>query len=269
MMTAPGRGHRGSIRPGALILMVALFVVGAIGGALLFSTGRKNVPFGERSSASPAATRASSPAAESSTAPGVTEGSRAAGNDGATPASSRSEIERDAAQLDILTTRSNAIVAASQRAGSAVVTVGVTKTRYVRGRRPMADPFDLFFYRYLPDVVYQENITGMGSGFIVDRSGIVLTNEHVVRGADEIQIILSDGRTLKARILGADESYDLAVLKVDGDDLPVADLGTSDDLVVGEWAIAIGNPFGFYLNDHQPTVTVGVISAIHRDVKSD
>ena len=85
----------------------------------------------------------------------------------------------------------------------------------------------------------------------------MLTNEHVVRNADEITVTLTDGRQLPAKLLGASSTYDLAVLKIAGRDLPVAPLGDSDDLVVGEWAIAIGNPFGYLLNDTQPTVTAG------------
>src|SRR6185503_20605629 len=103
---------------------------------------------------------------------------------------------------------------------------------------------------------------------IVDRSGIVLTNEHVVRNAEDIQVTLPDGRQMPGKLLGASAIYDLAVVRIQGDRLPAATMGNSDDLLVGEWAIAIGNPFGYLLNDPQPSVSVGVISATHRDVKS-
>jgi len=97
----------------------------------------------------------------------------------------------------------------------------------------------------------------------------LLTNEHVVRGAEEIRVTLPDGRTFPATLKGASPVYDLAVLRVDAPAarLPVAKLGDSDDLIVGEWAIAIGNPFGFLLNDPSPSVTVGVVSATRRDIK--
>jgi serine protease Do len=108
----------------------------------------------------------------------------------------------------------------------------------------------------------------MGSGFIISADGLVLTNEHVIRGASQIKAILPDGRSFTGHVVGAHPQYDLAVVKIEGKDLPVAPLGSASDLMVGEWAIAIGNPFGFLLNDVQPTVTAGVISATHRDIKS-
>jgi serine protease Do len=80
-------------------------------------------------------------------------------------------------------------------------------------------------------------------------------------------VILSDGRQFRAKVLERVDRYDLAVLQIDGDNLPVAELGSSDDLAVGEWAIAIGSPFGYLLADTRPTVTVGVISALNRDIK--
>ena len=164
--------------------------------------------------------------------------------------------------------RRTAIVTASERVSPSVVSVSVITTRVVR-----ADPFqgmfrDEFFERFFPPTEYRQRTPSLGSGVIVDASGIVLTNEHVVRNAEEIKVTLSDGRQLAARVLGATDLYDLAVLKVDGKDLPVGLLGDSDKLMVGEWAIAIGNPFGYLLNDTQPTVTAGVISATHRDIKS-
>jgi serine protease Do len=167
--------------------------------------------------------------------------------------------------------RINAIVRASERAGPSVVSVVVTQTRLVRTRRP-SDPFDLFFQSYLPEVQYEpESVPSIGSGLIVDESGIILTNEHVVRGANQIQVVLTDGKKLDAQLVGSDPNYDLAVLKVGtGDEelpLPAAEIGDSDSLVVGEWAIAIGNPYGLFIYDDQPTVTVGVISAIHRNVR--
>jgi serine protease Do len=134
------------------------------------------------------------------------------------------------------------------------------------------DPFggmfhDEFWERFYPPM--EQRIPGLGSGFIVDADGIVLTNEHVVRNADQITVTLSDGRQMPAKLLGASGTYDLAALKVEGKGLPAARLGDSDDLVVGEWAIAIGNPFGYLLNDTQPTVTAGVVSATRRDIKSE
>ncbi|QSP96305.1 DegQ family serine endoprotease [Marinobacter salinisoli] len=105
----------------------------------------------------------------------------------------------------------------------------------------------------------------MGSGFIVSSDGYVLTNNHVVEGADEIIVRLSDRRELPARIVGTDPRSDLAVLKLnDGDDLPVVQVGRSEDLQVGEWVFAIGSPFGF---DY--TVTAGIVSALGRSLPSE
>ena len=170
---------------------------------------------------------------------------------------------------DLSSSRRTAIVTAAQRASPAVVSVSVVATHLVR-----SDPFggmlhDEFFDRFFPPTTYKERIPGLGSGVIVNPSGLILTNEHVVREAEQITVNLTDGRQFPARLLGASSVYDLAVLKIDAKDLPAAPLGDSDSLVVGEWAIAIGNPFGYLLNDTQPTVTAGVISATRRDIKSE
>jgi serine protease Do len=166
--------------------------------------------------------------------------------------------------------RRTAIVAAAERVGPAVVTLSVVQTRVVQtAPAPWANEFfEPFFRDMIPQYRYREQIPSMGSGFIISKAGYVLTNNHVVQGADKITVILPDGRSFSGRILGAHPQYDLAIVKIDGKNLPVAPLGDSSDLLVGEWAIAIGNPFGFLLNDTQPTVTAGVISATHRDIKS-
>jgi len=165
--------------------------------------------------------------------------------------------------------RRTAIVTAAQRVSPAVVSVSVVSTRIVR-----TDPFggmlrDEFWERFYPPTEYRERIPGLGSGVIVDPSGLVLTNEHVIHNAEQITVTLGDGRQLQAEVLGSSPTYDLAVLKVEDKNLPVAPLGDSEDLVVGEWAIAIGSPFGYLLNDTQPTVTAGVVSATRRDIKND
>jgi serine protease Do len=165
--------------------------------------------------------------------------------------------------------RRNAIVTAAERISPSVVTVSVVSTQVVR-----TDPFggmlhDEFFDQFFPQQEYRQRVPSMGSGFVVDASGVVLTNEHVVRNADQVTVTLSDGRQVPAKVLGASAVYDLAVLKVDAGNLKPATLGDSDQLMVGEWAIAIGSPFGFLLNDTQPTVTAGVISATRRDIKSE
>ncbi|MEO0067744.1 MAG: trypsin-like peptidase domain-containing protein [candidate division WOR-3 bacterium] len=164
--------------------------------------------------------------------------------------------------------RTNAIVLAAQRVSPAVVSVIVTQTRIVS-----YDPFgffgfDDFFRDFFPRHSFRQEVKSMGSGVIVDAKGYVVTNAHVVNNATKIKVTLPDNRTFDAELLALDSDRDLALLKISGENLPVAPLGNSDDLLIGEWAIAIGNPFGFLIEDAQPTVTVGVISALHRDIRS-
>jgi len=166
-----------------------------------------------------------------------------------------------AASPSIETSRHNAIVAATREVAPSVVSI--TATYRVR-TRPM---YDMFWNRYYPGQTRTQ--TTQGSGFIIDKQGYAFTNYHVIENAERIQLTLSDGKQYAAKLVGAAPTYDLALLKIDGDNFPAAPLGNSDDLVIGEWAIAIGSPFGSYLADVQPTVTVGVISANHRDIKQD
>ncbi|MEM7422217.1 MAG: Do family serine endopeptidase [Pseudomonadota bacterium] len=110
----------------------------------------------------------------------------------------------------------------------------------------------------------QRRATGIGSGFIVDQRGIVVTNNHVIEGSDAITVILSDGEELSATLIGSDAKTDLAVLRVEsGRNLPTVPWGDSDTVQVGDWAIAIGNPFGL-----GGTVTAGIVSARGRDINS-
>ncbi|MGQ9707715.1 MAG: S1C family serine protease [bacterium] len=172
------------------------------------------------------------------------------------------------ASAEIDRSRTNAIVLAAQRVSPAVVSVVVTQTRIVS-----FDPFDFFgsddfFRNFFPRHSFRQEVKAMGSGVIVDERGDIITNAHVVNNATKIKVTLSDNRSFDAELLALDAELDLALLRVKGENLPVAPLGNSDELMIGEWAIAIGNPFGFLIEDAQPTVTVGVISALHRDIRS-
>lgn len=179
---------------------------------------------------------------------------------------SRPAVEQVNTEID--RSRVNAIVIAAQKVSPAVVSVVVTQTRIVS-----YDPFDIFgfddFFRdFFPRHTFRQEIKSMGSGVIVDAKGYIITNAHVVSNATKIKVTLPDNRSFDAEIIALDPDRDLALLKISGDNLPVAPLGNSDQLLIGEWAIAIGNPFGFLIEDAQPTVTVGVISALHRDIRS-
>lgn len=127
------------------------------------------------------------------------------------------------------------------------------------------DPFEEFFRRFFrdaPQTPYKSS--SLGSGFIISADGYILTNGHVVEGADEIRVKLSDGREFAGKVRGLDDKLDLALVKIDaGDSLPVAKLGDSDGIKVGEWVMAIGNPFGL-----EQTVTVGIVSAKGRVINA-
>jgi serine protease Do len=165
--------------------------------------------------------------------------------------------------------RRNAIVEATERTSPAVVSIASKFTRQVQSypfHSSIAREWLKQFFR-VPDTQTRE-YSSLGSGVIIHEDGYILTNEHVVHNADVIEVTLSDGTIAEGHIVGDAPDYDLALIKIDGESHPYAPLGDSDDLLVGEWAIAIGQPFGQLLIDTQPTVTVGVISALHRDVKS-
>jgi S1-C subfamily serine protease len=107
---------------------------------------------------------------------------------------------------------------------------------------------------------------GLGSGLIIDRQGHILTNHHIAEGSREIEVGLTDGRAFEGKIVGSDPANDLAVAKIDASDVPVAEMGNSDELRVGQTAIAIGNPFGLIGG---PSVTVGVVSALNRHILAE
>lgn len=154
--------------------------------------------------------------------------------------------------------RATAIVRAADRVAPAVVSISVIRTQRVQAR----SAWESFF---LPPNA-QRRSAGFGSGVIVRPEGIVLTNDHVIRDASRIQVSLADGRDFEAELVGTDPVADIAVLRIDGRDLPVAPVGTVSGLMIGEWAIAIGNPLGNYAADVEPTVTAGVVSAVNRNI---
>ncbi len=160
-------------------------------------------------------------------------------------------------QLD--ESRSTAIVEAATEVAPAVVSVNVLRTEQVR-TRSFFDPFSMPRAR---------RSRGLGSGFIISDDGVILTNDHVIQGAERIMVTLPDGRDFEAELVGTDQLTDVAVLRIRGDRLPVARLGTSEGLLIGEWALAIGNPFGNLFSNSVPSVTAGVISATGRHIIPD
>jgi serine protease Do len=165
--------------------------------------------------------------------------------------------------------RKNAIVMAANQVGPAVVSITVTQTRVVTVSPFNDEFFQNFFRDFFPERTYQEQVKSLGSGVIISPDGYVLTNEHVVTNATEIKVTLPSGKRYNGTIIALDRVNDLALLKIEDDKLPFAELGNSGDLMIGEWVIALGNPFAFLLEDAQPTVTVGVVSALNRSIKSN
>lgn len=166
--------------------------------------------------------------------------------------------------------RSSAIIEATRMVSPTVVSITAFRTELVRPN-PLLN-YNYFFQRYflnrrIPEA-YRERYSNLGSGLVISEDGYILTNEHVVRDAEQIIVTLSDGSEVTSSLVGSSTIYDLALLKIEARNIPYAPLGESGGLQIGEWVIAIGSPFGYLLNDTQPTVTVGVISALNRDVKS-
>lgn len=175
--------------------------------------------------------------------------------------------ERMAVQDSIFTGRLNAITRAVEVATPAVVSVNVTQVQRVVSSPLYNDPFYEFFFGRQRSRVMERQVKNMGSGFVVSPDGYIVTNDHVAGEAVSITVAFPDGRTLEAELIGSDPATDLALLKVNPeDDLPFLEFDTGSGPIVGEWAIALGNPFGLF-EAAEPTVTVGVVSATGRDLQ--
>jgi serine protease DegQ len=159
----------------------------------------------------------------------------------------------------ITTAAVTSVADAAKKAMPAVVNIYTSKE--MRQRGPLLD--DPQLRRYYPDLAERsprQRVTSLGSGVIVSPEGYVLTNNHVIEGAEDIQLVLTDGRRIGARVRGTDPESDLAVLKADGENFPFLAFGAFDRVQVGDFVIAIGNPFGF-----GNTVTFGIVSALGRN----
>jgi len=157
--------------------------------------------------------------------------------------------------------RINSITEAVKAVEPAVVSINVIKTEYVRA----VSPFGFGFFDFFGSIPLLRQVESIGSGVIYDPKGYIVTNAHVVSGATQIKVILPDKREFSGIVAGIDEIHDVAKIKITGNNLPVAEMGNSNDLIIGEWSIALGNPYGFLMNDSKPSVSVGVISAVNRN----
>jgi serine protease Do len=170
---------------------------------------------------------------------------------------------------DITDSRENAITRTVKRISPAIVGINVEEVREYQ------DPFsffdnDPFFKQFFGNRPPQKQVVkGLGSGFIVSSDGYILTNDHVAGNATKISVTLTSGETVEAKLIGSDRNSDVAVLKIEKDNLEFARLGNSDDVIIGEWVIALGNPFGLFEINDKPTVTVGVVSATDMKVNAD
>ena len=176
------------------------------------------------------------------------------GQDGIIPPAG---AQRAAENLALATGRRTAVVDAANRVAPAVVSITVASHRRVAER----GPWD-FFFRPQGDQPVQTS----GTGFVVKPDGVIITNQHVVAGAERITVTFPDGTDLPGRLVGEDATTDIAVVRVERRNLPVAPLGKSTDLMIGEWVVALGNPYAYLLGNNEPTVTAGVVSATHRNI---
>lgn len=166
---------------------------------------------------------------------------------------------------EVSSDRRNGITHAIQVAEPAVVGITVTQVREVRPSNPLLnDPFYRRFFG-IPDEYFKQKVENLGSGFLISPDGLIVTNEHVVHMASEIMVTMNDGRSWKAELLGADYDSDIALVKIEADSLTYLRISQDDDLIVGEWVMAIGNPFGLFKVNDQASVSVGVVSAVGRN----
>ena len=162
---------------------------------------------------------------------------------------------------EISKSRKNAITNTVESVSPAIVGITVTEVREYR------DPFsnffgdDPFFRQFFGNRSLKQEVKGLGSGFIISPEGYILTNDHVAGNAKEIIVTMTNGEKYPAELVGTDMVSDVALLKIKGKDFPCVKLGNSDDVIIGEWVITFGNPFGLFENIDKPIVTVGVVSA--------
>lgn len=166
------------------------------------------------------------------------------------------------AQGSVHQSRQNAITHAIQKVSPAVASINVIQLREYRTNSLFDDPF---FRNLFPYELHRERVKSTGSGVVISPDGYVITNHHVIENALEIVVTLPGGKEYSAEMIGSDSQTDLALLKLEGSNFPYAEIGDSDNLMIGEWAIALGNPFGLFDVNDEPTATAGIISAVDMD----
>jgi serine protease Do len=182
---------------------------------------------------------------------------------------------RDSVSGDVTKSRRNAITRTVASVSPAVVGINVTEIQEYTYRDPFEDFFnDPFFRQFFGNRQggsrkFKQELKGLGSGFIISPDGYIVTNDHVAGRASEILVTLTNSEKYKARVIGTDGVSDICLLKINGNNLPYVRLGNSDDVLIGEWVIAFGNPFGLFEISNEPTVTVGVVSATKMNIPSD
>lgn len=180
---------------------------------------------------------------------------------GETNSQSLNNEQRQQANNYITDSRTNAITETVKNVSPAIVGINVTEIREYKD--PFGDFFgnDPFFRQFFGDRSFKQEVHGLGSGFIISEDGYLVTNDHVVGNASKVVVSLTNGEQYDAEVVGKDQVSDIALLKINKSGLPFVRLGNSDDVIIGEWVIALGNPFGLFEINQKPTVTVGVVSA--------
>jgi serine protease Do len=160
-------------------------------------------------------------------------------------------------QSEITESRNNAITNSIKISSPAVASINVTQVQKYSINPFQRDPW--FKYFFSPQIRERE-VKGSGSGVVISPDGYILTNDHVVENATKIIVTLPGGKEYDAEVIGMDNLTDLALLKLDGKNFPFIEIADSDQLIIGEWVVALGNPFGLFDINQQPTATIGIIS---------
>ncbi len=175
---------------------------------------------------------------------------------------------RDSLSNQLYSQRSNAITRVVSTTSPAVVGINVTEVREYRAWTPWGN--DPFFNQFFGgNRTYRQEVKGLGSGFLISADGYILTNDHVAGNAKTITVTMTNKEKYPAELVGTDLLSDISLLKINGQNLPFIPLGNSDDVLIGEWVIALGNPFGLFEISDKPTVTVGVVSATGMNLQAN